>query len=300
MENQRVRVAMMQMLVRTNAASENMAHAEELLAAVCAENKPDFVLFPETGDLGWATQEAYELSEPVPGGSVCEAWRRISQKYGVYLVAGLTERAGDKVYNCAVFFSPEGELLARHRKINVLQDVEGMYEIGDQLHVVETKFGRVGFDICADNFISNAVLLHSMARMGARMILSPSAWAVTPDFDNERTPYGSIWTEPYQEISRLYRMPVIGVSNVGKLSSGAWAGHHAIGCSLAYDGSGRLAAKLPFGPEAETTYVLELELTDPIARGTDFPDALMARGYMGQAEQTSHAPKGHGDGSVKP
>lgn len=299
MHRQKVKVALMQMLVNTNEPEANLAHAEELLAAVCQKDKPDFALFPETSDLGWGTLEAYELSEPVPGGSVSEAWRRMAKRYGVYIVAGVTERADDKVYNCAVFFSPEGELLAKHRKINVLQDVEGMYEIGDQLHVVDTAFGRIGFDICADNFISNAVLLHSMARMGARMILSPSAWAVTPDYDNEKTPYGNIWTVPYHALSKLYAMPIIGVSNVGYMSSGVWAGHNAIGNSLAYDAYGNQVAKLPFGPDAETTAVIELELMEPIARGTDFPAALLQRGYTGQAEMTESAPKGHGDGSVK-
>ena len=293
-----VSVAMMQMRVETDALQKNLTHADQLLTEVCYTRQVDFAVFPETADLGWATANAYALAEAVPGGTACEAWRAMAKKHGVYLVAGLTERADDKIYNCAVFFSPDGELLAKHRKINVLQDVEGMYEIGDQLHVVETRFGRVGFDICADNFISSAVLMHAMARMGARMILSPSAWAVTPGYDPVKTPYGAIWTQPYGALSRLYGMPVIGVSNVGTMRSGAWAGHAGIGNSLAYDADGREVARLPFGKEAETVRVVTLTLRDPIAKGTDMAAALLARGYTGQAEQTQNAPAGHGDGSA--
>ena len=289
----------MQMTVKTNCPDENLQHAEQLLRNLPRDEMPDFALFPETGDIGWASFEALDLATAVPDGPVCRKWMELAAEFGIYIVAGMTERDGDKIYNTAVFLSREGKLLAKHRKINVLQDVEGIYEIGDRLNVVQTEFGRVGFDICADNFISNTVLLHSLARMGARMILSPCAWAVTPDYDNEKTKYGGIWTRPYRELSRLYRMPVFGVSNVGFMTSGPWAGHLSIGNSMAFDADGNEIITLPFGPDKETVYIAETELCEPIARGTDFAEALLGHGYTGQAEDTGLFPKGHGDGSVK-
>jgi predicted amidohydrolase len=56
---------------------------------------------------------------PVPGpatGCLAAAARRES----IYVVAGVTERAGELVYNAAVLISPAGEILIRHRKINEL------------------------------------------------------------------------------------------------------------------------------------------------------------------------------------
>ena len=295
----KVRVAMMQMTVKTNCPEENLSHAEELLRSLPQDNMPDFALFPETCDIGWASFEAPDLATEIPSGFVCQKWMELAREFGIYIVAGMTERDGDKIHNTAIFLSREGKLLAKHRKLNVLQDVEGIYEIGDRLNVAETEFGRIGFDICADNFISNTVLLHSLARMGARMVLSPSAWAVTPDYDNEKTTYGGLWTRPYSELARLYRMPVFGVSNVGLMTSGPWAGHLSIGNSMAYDADGKEIVTLPFGWDKETVYIAETELADPIAKGTDFAEALLNRGYTGQAEDTTLFPKGHGDGSVK-
>ena len=296
---QKVRVAMMQMTVKTNCPDENLNHARMLLETLPKDRMPDFALFPESCDIGWASAEAPDLATEVPGGQVCQTWMSLAAEFGTYIVAGMTERDGDKIYNTAVFISREGKLLAKHRKLNVLQDVEGIYEIGDRLNVAETEFGRIGFDICADNFISNTVLLHSLARMGARMILSPSAWAVTPDYDNEKTKYGSLWTVPYSRLAALYRMPVFGVSNVGYMTSGPWAGHLSIGNSMAFDAEGNEIIILPFGADEERVHIVETTLCDPVAKGTDFAEALLARGYTGQAEDTGLFPKGHGDGSVK-
>ena len=295
----KVKVAMMQMYVKTNDPDTNLKHAAELLDELCSTGKPDFVLFPETCDVGWASAEAHLYADTVPGGKACEAWRSMAVKHQVYIVAGLTEKDHSHLYNTAVFFSPEGELLAKHRKINVLQDVEGIYDIGDRLNVVETPYGRIGFDICADNFESSTVFLHVMGRMGARMVLSPCAWAVVPDFDITTTPCNEMWRQSYSRLSRLYKMPVIGVSNVGVLESGPWKNHKSIGNSMAYGVDGNEIIELPFGVDEEMTKVIEVELTEEIAKGTDFAEALLQRGYLGMAEEIEKAPKGHGDGSVK-
>ena len=292
------KVAMMQMYVKTNDPETNLLHAAKLLDELCETEKPDFVLYPETCDVGWASAEAEEYAGTVPGGAACEAFREMAVKHQVYLVAGLTEKDGSRIFNTAVFFSPEGELLAKHRKINVLQDVEGIYEIGDRVQVVETSFGRVGLDICADNFESSTVFLHVMGRMGARMVLSPCAWAVVPDFDISTTPCNEMWRQSYSRMSQLYRMPVIGVSNVGALESGPWKDHKAIGNSMAYGTDGKQIIELPFGVDEEITKVIEVKLAEEIAKGTDFAGALLRRGYFGLAEEILKAPEAHGDGSV--
>ena len=39
--------------------------------------------------------------------------------------------------------------------------------------------------------------LKALAKKGARLILSPCAWAVPPDHDQVRDPYGSLWRDVY-------------------------------------------------------------------------------------------------------
>jgi hypothetical protein len=47
--------------------------------------------------------------------------------------------------------------------------------VGDRLGVAETELGTVGLATCADNFGSSLAIGHVLARMGAQVILSPSA-----------------------------------------------------------------------------------------------------------------------------
>ena len=50
--------------------------------------------------------------------------------FDIGIIAGITEREGDHIYNSAVFISNTGELLGKHRKINLVPDVEDMYTSG--------------------------------------------------------------------------------------------------------------------------------------------------------------------------
>ena len=145
--------------------------------------------------------------------------------------------------------------------------------------VAETELGRIGLNICADNFKKALVLAHSLARMGARLILSPCAWAVDADHDNEKQPYGEGWKESYTKIARLYELPVIGVSNVGWIRSGPWAGRKCIGCSLAVGAGGEILAEGPYGEEAEALIPVEVEIKPMPVKGTRISGWLRDRGY---------------------
>ena len=54
--------------------------------------------------------------------------------------------------------------------------------------VAETDLGVIGISICADNFAESLCIGHTLGRMGARLLLSPCAWAVEADHDNARDP----------------------------------------------------------------------------------------------------------------
>lgn len=135
--------------------------------------------------------------------------------------------------------------------------------------------------ICADNFGNSLAIGHVLARVGAQLILSPSAWAVDADHDNDREPYGKFWLDSYAELARLYDLTVIGVSNVGRLTAGPWAGRKVIGCSLAVGPGGEVLARGPYGEQAGAQVVVEVEPRPPIGRGTQISDVLETRGYRG-------------------
>ena len=162
-----------------------------------------------------------------------------------------------------MLIDPRGEILLVHRKINELDIAHDLYAIGDRLAVAHTELGTLGVSICADNFPNSLAIGHVLARMGAQLLLSPSAWAVDADYDHAAVPYGERWRRAYGELGRLYDLPVIGVSNVGWLTDGPWKGRRAIGCSLATNHRGEILAEGPFGEAAKAVLVVEVEPRSP-------------------------------------
>jgi predicted amidohydrolase len=272
-------LGMGQMRVEGADLSGNLTRAREMTRRAAAAGCR-IVVLPECLDVGWAHPAAHDLARPIPGetsDALCEAARESA----LYVVAGVTERAGDRLYNAALLISPDGEILLKHRKINVLTDVEGLYTPGDRLGVVETPLGVIGVNICADNFPDSLALAHAQARMGAQLLLSPSAWAVDAGHDNDREPYGALWSGAYRTLTSLYDLWVVGVSSVGWVRGGAWEGRKCIGCSLAMAPGGTVAAEGPYGEDAEALITVHVTPTVRAARGTDIAPMLRRRGYAG-------------------
>lgn len=230
--------------------------------------------------MGWTFPAAREMSRPVPG-EVSDVLAGAAYEARIWVVAGLTERDGERVYNAAILISPDGSILLKHRKLNELSLAHNLYATGDRLGVISTPLGTLGVTICADNFPDSLVFAHALGRMGCQLLLSPCSWAVDGDHDNARTPYGNLWIGSYTSAARLYDMAIIGVSNVGWLRAGPWSGRKCIGCSLAIGPGGTKLAMGPYGEAAQALIPVEVELCSPIARGTDVADSLRARGYQG-------------------
>lgn len=268
-----MKIAMCQTWVQYSKPEENLARGYEMLVQAAAQGARIAVL-PECFDLGWANPKAFGMAQPIPGrysDQLC-AW---AKQLGLYVCAGLTQRSGERIYNSAVLISDEGELLGVHRKINLLTQVEGVYSVGDRLTVHHTPLGTLAVNICADNASSSTVLAEAQCRMGAQVLLSPCSWAVPPDC--ARAYYGSEWYGPYGHLAKLYGVPVIGVSNVGHVDEGAWAGWSCIGSSIAILGDGVSGTTLPYGEDASCLRVIDVPLRDNSLWGTALSQDVQAR-----------------------
>lgn len=274
-----ITLALGQMRVEGGEAQRNLARAAGMIRDA-ARRGAQLVVLPECLDLGWTHPSARERAQPIPGAwsdRLCAA----AGAAGIHVVAGLTERAGERIYNSAVLVSPDGRILLTHRKINILSIAQDLYAVGDRLGVAETPLGTIGVNICADNFPTSLALGHALARMGAELIVSPSAWAVDADHDNAKTPYGAMWREAYTTLARLYELAVVGVSNVGWITGGPWSGRKCIGCSLAVGPDGGVLATAPYGHDAEGLTLVSIPRRPRRARGTDIAGMLKEKGHDG-------------------
>ena len=260
------RVALVQMLVVGGDKRRNLDHALDLIAEA-SDRGADLVLLPEAMDLGWTHPSSRSDAEPVPEGMPCSMLAEAAAKPGVFLCAGLTEAAGERVFNTGVILDRRGKLLCKHRKLNELTIGQAFYAQGDRLGVVHTELGTLGLMICADGFAKDRVLSRSLGYMGADLILSPCAWAVAADHDNRKTPYGGIWRDAYAPVAKAFSLWIMAASNVGLIAGGPWQGRKCIGCSLVVGPGGQEVVQGPYGIDAETILFVDVRLGERPARG---------------------------------
>jgi predicted amidohydrolase len=244
------------------------------------DDRCQIVVLPECLDLGWAHPAASQLATEIPG-PTSEVLCRATAEAGLHVVAGLTERADSRIFNAAVLIDPSGQILLKHRKINLLDIEQTVYCTGDRLAVAQTACGVIGVNVCADDFPDSLVLGHSLARMGAQILLSPSAWAVPAEYDPVAEPYGALWEGSYRSLASLYEMPVVGVSNVGWITGGPWTGRKCIGCSLTVGADGAILAKGPYGVDAQELIIAEIGLRPRTFTRADIAPMLRGKGYNG-------------------
>ncbi|MGD8565709.1 MAG: carbon-nitrogen hydrolase family protein [Candidatus Bathyarchaeota archaeon] len=271
-----------QMLVKGGEIEENLNSAERMISNA-SRGGCEIIVLPECLDVGWTHTSARILAQGIPGETSDRLCRNAADNK-IMIVAGLTECEDDRVYNSAILIDSSGKILLKHRKINVLNIAQDLYEIGTILSVKETRFGTIGINICADNFRSSHEIGHVLARMGAHFIFSPSSWVVDPKKESSAVSYGKEWQEwknSYAILCRLYGLSIIGVSNVGLVDSGPWKGRNAIGGSLAMGPNGKLLTKGPYGPYAEALVIVNLKARERTVKGISYVDYLKEKGYTG-------------------
>ncbi len=262
-------LAMVQMEVVGGAPEINLSNAEARIREA-AENGAKIALLPEALDFGWTHTSAREAAGPIPGGMSFERLSKAARQNNIYVCAGIIERDGDDLYNAAVIIDRKGQLVLKHRKLNELDFAHKLYQIGNMLHVAETELGTLGLLICADATAADLALAKSIGMMGADIIVSPCAWAVPADHNNETDPYGQLWISAYRPISKIFDVWYVGVSNVGKLTDGEWEGWNCIGSSIAMNADGELVVQGPYGAEADTIIYIDVALKNRPAKGTEW------------------------------
>jgi nitrilase len=96
----------------------------------------------------------FKAAIPCPGVEtemVAEWARRLE----LHIVIGVVERDGGTLYCSGLLFSPEGGLVAKHRKLMPTGSERLIWGMGDgsTMQVVETEIGRIGMAICWENYM---------------------------------------------------------------------------------------------------------------------------------------------------
>jgi len=116
----------------------------------------------------------FESSVEVPG-PASRFLARTAKESGVYLVIGVIERELGTLYCTVLFFSPEGALLGKHRKLmpTAMERLVWGFGDGSTLPVFQTPLGRLGAVICWENYMP--LLRMYMYSQGVQIYCAPTA-----------------------------------------------------------------------------------------------------------------------------
>jgi predicted amidohydrolase len=158
-----------------------------------AESGARLIVAPELCISGYvfrSREEAMALSEPAADGPTARNWTELARKYGAYIVGGICERDGARLFNSAIIVGPDGHL-GTFRKVHLWGDEALYFEPGDKgFPVFDTPFGRVGILICYDQWFPESY--RSCTLGGADIVCVPTNWVPIPGQDPSREAMANI------------------------------------------------------------------------------------------------------------
>jgi N-carbamoylputrescine amidase len=176
----RLRIACLQMEPRVGEKDRNVARGLELIGRAAAGGA-NLVVLPELSNSGYVfetREEAYALAEEVPDGPTTRAWMQAAATHRLVIVAGITEREGENLYNAAAIVGPSG-FIGRYRK-NHLWGAENLFfEPGNLgMPVFHIGAGRIACAICYDIWFPETFRLAAL--QGADLLCVATNWVPMP------------------------------------------------------------------------------------------------------------------------
>ncbi len=116
----------------------------------------------------------YESALDVSG-PACGALGKAAQESGVFLVIGVIERDGGTLYCTVLFFSPDGRMMGKHRKLmpTAMERLIWGFGDGSTMPVFDTPLGKIGSVICWENYMP--MLRMHMYAQGIQLYCAPTA-----------------------------------------------------------------------------------------------------------------------------
>ena len=168
-----MRVGAVQMISQQDEIGANVANALNYCDQA-AKKGVEMLCLPECASTGFewlgdrdAAAKVY--AEPVPGPMV-EVFAEKARATGMYIIFGVVERPRNskKIYNTVFLVGPEEGYIGRHRKVHA----EKVFAPGAEAPVFDTRYGKVGIFICADQ--RSPELSRLLALKGARILFQPT------------------------------------------------------------------------------------------------------------------------------
>lgn len=184
-----IKIALCQMNVIDN-KEENLKKAISMIKTA-SKKDADLIILPEMFNCPYENEKFIEYSEEAENSYTLNLISEIASEEKKYIIAGSipekeTTSTSERIYNTSFMFNPNGEIIAKHRKMHLFDiDVKGKIYFkesdtltaGNQITIAETSFGKIGIGICYD--IRFPELARLMALEGADILCYPGAFNLT-------------------------------------------------------------------------------------------------------------------------
>lgn len=158
----------------TGVPAENLQRGLAIVETA-GRGRADIVCLPETFVLaGVPGAQRADYAETLDGETTSRL-ADLARRFGMYVVAGLLCKRGSELRNVAVLIDREGQIAATYSKIHLTpSEIHSGLTPGDEVIVVETDLGRVGFAVCFD--INWPALWAELGSRQADIVFWPSAY----------------------------------------------------------------------------------------------------------------------------
>ena len=138
----------------------------------------NFVVFPEMSDTGYSMPVIQKHAKSWKEGAVGEI-QRIAKENSIAVIAGISDREGDSIFNAQVLVDSRGDVVGKYRKTHLVTaaplDERVCFSPGNEFVACKMGDFNIGLSICYDlRFPEMARTL--AVRHGANVIVNSSAW----------------------------------------------------------------------------------------------------------------------------
>jgi len=192
-----VQAVAVQYLPEAGKIEANKQEVEQLLAnhfetisqqsGSCEPFDARLIVFPELSLTGRATAERLrELAEPIDHSTTQNWATTLAKRYEAFIVCGLPEREGKKLYNASLVIDPEGRRIGHARKVHLNSYDRTWASPGNDWTVIQHEsLGRLGLLIGTDSYIPEAGTIMAIQR--ADLVAVSANWngeiAITPEIN---------------------------------------------------------------------------------------------------------------------
>jgi omega-amidase len=180
-----LRFAGIQMMVGADKVSNLRKASQLVLEAVKAGAQ--LVSLPECFNCPYGNQYFAQYAEKIPDGQTFNHLKTLALEHKIHLIGGtIPEECDGNLYNTSIVFNPDGEMIAKHRKVHLFDiDIPGKFQFkesdtispGNCITTFQVNEFTIGLGICYDiRFPEQAFL---MREQGAQILIYPGAFNMT-------------------------------------------------------------------------------------------------------------------------